>query len=164
MATAKKAATKALATKTAPRPRKAPDRTVTIPPAVDDELGTFTATRHYADDDPTGTAVDGFVLTATVALLALTIAYVMQRTRYGWALFAIHDDDIMRDFCWSIERPDVQDALLDAIQGRGSFRRFRSLVGRHHLEESWHRFRQQALAAIAVEWLEDNGLEYHRDL
>jgi branched-chain amino acid transport system permease protein len=32
-----------------------------------------------------------FLLSGAVAVLALTAAYVMQRTRYGWALFAIHD-------------------------------------------------------------------------
>jgi branched-chain amino acid transport system permease protein len=34
-----------------------------------------------------------FVLSAVVAMLALTVAYLMQRTRYGWALFAIRDDE-----------------------------------------------------------------------
>ncbi len=38
-----------------------------------------------------------FVLTAAVALLALTIAHVMERTRYGWALFAIHDDEAVAE-------------------------------------------------------------------
>lgn len=32
-----------------------------------------------------------FTLGGVVALFALTLAYVMSRTRYGWALFAIHD-------------------------------------------------------------------------
>ena len=34
-----------------------------------------------------------FVLSSAVALLALTVAYLMHRTRYGWALFAIRDDE-----------------------------------------------------------------------
>src|SRR5690606_15056421 len=34
-----------------------------------------------------------FLLSAVVALFALGIAFWMQRTRYGWALFAIHDDE-----------------------------------------------------------------------
>lgn len=34
-----------------------------------------------------------FVLSVLVALLALSLAHAMQRTRYGWALFAIHDDE-----------------------------------------------------------------------
>ena len=32
-----------------------------------------------------------FLLSGAVAVLALLAAYVMQRTRYGWALFAVHD-------------------------------------------------------------------------
>jgi len=34
-----------------------------------------------------------FVSSAVVGILALGIAFVMQRTRYGWALFAIRDDE-----------------------------------------------------------------------
>jgi len=34
-----------------------------------------------------------FVLSVLVALLALSLAYAMRGTRYGWALFAIHDDE-----------------------------------------------------------------------
>ncbi len=34
-----------------------------------------------------------FVVSGVVALLAVAIAYVMQHTRYGWALFTIRDDE-----------------------------------------------------------------------
>jgi branched-chain amino acid transport system permease protein len=34
-----------------------------------------------------------FVVSGIVALFALVVAYVMQRTRYGWALFTIRDDE-----------------------------------------------------------------------
>ena len=34
-----------------------------------------------------------FVVGGVVALFALTVAYVMQHTRYGWALFTIRDDE-----------------------------------------------------------------------
>ncbi|HEX2420278.1 MAG TPA: branched-chain amino acid ABC transporter ATP-binding protein/permease, partial [Acidimicrobiia bacterium] len=34
-----------------------------------------------------------FRLSGAVAVLALVIAYAMQRTRYGWALFAVHDGE-----------------------------------------------------------------------
>ncbi len=34
-----------------------------------------------------------FVVSGLVALFALSVAYVMQRTRYGWALFSIRDDE-----------------------------------------------------------------------
>lgn len=53
-----------------------------IPIPVPDFPGFFGPFQHFY-----------FTLTAAVALLALTISYVMERTRYGWALFAIHDDE-----------------------------------------------------------------------
>ena len=34
-----------------------------------------------------------YLLTVLVALFAVGVAYWMQRSRYGWALFAIHDDE-----------------------------------------------------------------------
>ena len=34
-----------------------------------------------------------FVVSGVVALFALAVAYVMQHTRYGWALFTIRDDE-----------------------------------------------------------------------
>jgi hypothetical protein len=38
------------------------------------------------------------------------------------------------------------------------------MVLRRGMEDAWYRFRDRALADIAVEWLEDNGLIYVRDL
>ncbi|HJU81562.1 MAG TPA: branched-chain amino acid ABC transporter ATP-binding protein/permease [Acidimicrobiia bacterium] len=38
-----------------------------------------------------------FWLSGAVAVLALVIAYGMVRTRYGWALFAIHDDEAVAE-------------------------------------------------------------------
>jgi branched-chain amino acid transport system permease protein len=38
-----------------------------------------------------------FILSATVALLALVVSFAMQRTRYGWALFTIRDDEAVAE-------------------------------------------------------------------
>jgi branched-chain amino acid transport system permease protein len=38
-----------------------------------------------------------FWLSGAVALLALAVAYGMVKTRYGWALFAIHDDEAVAE-------------------------------------------------------------------
>ena len=76
----------------------------------------------------------------------------------------IHDYEVMRNFCLSVEDEETREDLLDAIRGSGAFSRFRIMIQRRNLEEAWYRFRDQALADIAVEWLEDNGLVYVRDL
>lgn len=38
-----------------------------------------------------------FTASAIVGLLALVVAFVMERTRYGWALFAIRDDEAVAE-------------------------------------------------------------------
>jgi PAS domain-containing protein len=78
--------------------------------------------------------------------------------------FDIHEWDMMRRFCVSVEDPDTSEDLLDAIHGSGAFRRFKNMIIRRDLEDAWYRFRDRALAEIAVKWLEENGLAYTRDL
>ncbi len=58
----------------------------------------------------------------------------------------------------------ISEDLLDAIHGGGAFRRFKNVIFRRELEEAWYRFRDRALADIAVEWLEENGPAYARNL
>ncbi len=76
----------------------------------------------------------------------------------------IHEWDIMRQFCWSVDKEDSREDLLDAIHGKGAFRRFRLLIDRYDLEQAWYRFRLGVLEEIAVEWLEENGLSYRQDV
>ncbi len=78
--------------------------------------------------------------------------------------FDIHQWDIMRRFCLSVDKEDLREDLLDAIHGTGAFRRFNLLIERYDLEQAWHRFRLGVLEEIAVEWLEENGLSYHQDV
>ena len=78
--------------------------------------------------------------------------------------FDIHEWEIMRQFCFSLEREDVREELLDAIHGTGAFRWFRSLTSRYDLEQAWYRFRERSLANIAIEWLEEKGLAYSDDM
>jgi hypothetical protein len=60
--------------------------------------------------------------------------------------------------------PDKKDReeLLDAIHGRGAFRRFKRALDRRDLREDWNRFRNAALEDIAIEFLEDKGIAYRR--
>jgi hypothetical protein len=74
--------------------------------------------------------------------------------------FDIHEWAIMQRFAdgWPIARQ--REALLDAIHGRGAFRRFKETIGRLEIEEDWYRFRDAAIESIAKEWLESHGIEY----
>lgn len=74
----------------------------------------------------------------------------------------IHEYGIMERFCSEVEDPELRDALLNAIQGRGAFRRFKELIHERGVAEAWYGHRQCALEDIAGEWLEAHGIEYRR--
>jgi len=77
--------------------------------------------------------------------------------------FDIHEWDIMRKFSCSVADDEQRDELLDAIHGRGAFRMFRASIGRLGLESDWYAFRDEALARIAIDWLEVNGVPFVDD-
>jgi hypothetical protein len=77
--------------------------------------------------------------------------------------FEVHEWSIMERFAQSRDDPDVQDDLLDAIQGRGAFRNFKTRIERLGVREEWFRFRDEVLAEIAIEFLVKNGIPYRRD-
>ena len=77
--------------------------------------------------------------------------------------FEIHEYSIMEEFCNSLEKPRLRDEMTSRIRGSGAFRRFKDGIHYHGIQEDWYRFRQQALEAIAIEWLEFNGIAYTRE-
>lgn len=77
--------------------------------------------------------------------------------------FDIHEYGIMEEFCRSIADPEVSDGLLSAIRGSGAFGRFRGALEALDLRQEWYDFRATELERIAVEWLDDNQIEYTRE-
>jgi Uncharacterised protein family (UPF0158) len=74
--------------------------------------------------------------------------------------FDIHEWSIMERFSRAQKIERIRSGLLNAIQGAGAFRAFRSAIYGLGLEQSWYQFRDQALADIARSWLEEHQLEY----
>jgi len=77
--------------------------------------------------------------------------------------FDIHEYSIMERFCLSLDDDDKSGRLLDAIRGRGAFRRFKDLIHRQGIEEDWYRYRNDALKQIAADFLEAHGIPYLDD-
>lgn len=65
--------------------------------------------------------------------------------------FDIDEWSIMQQFAFSVEADRVRQELLNVIQGRGAFRRFKDAIRRHGIEDSWFRFRTEALTRIVIE-------------
>src|SRR5260221_9841686 len=76
--------------------------------------------------------------------------------------YEIDEYRIMEQFSQTIEDEALSGDLLDTIGGRGTFGRFKNMLHRHGIQDDWYRFREKALADIAVSWLEANGIEYTR--
>jgi hypothetical protein len=74
--------------------------------------------------------------------------------------FDIDEYDIMERFCRSIEDDEIRDQMYQAIEGRGAFRYFKDSIHRLKIAEDWYKFRDEAFREIAVEWCEENGIEY----
>jgi Uncharacterised protein family (UPF0158) len=69
-----------------------------------------------------------------------------------------HQD--MVDFADGISDSLASRRLMQSLQGRGAFRRFKNQVYEHHPElvSTWHTFRDVRAQRRAVEWLLDQGL------
>jgi hypothetical protein len=77
--------------------------------------------------------------------------------------FEIHEWAIMERFAQSVTTPTESEELLDALHGCRAFRRFKDALQRLELTEEWYGYREAALAEIAAEFLEANGISYHRE-
>jgi hypothetical protein len=74
--------------------------------------------------------------------------------------FEINEYDMMENFSYTFEDQRSMDILLDAIRGKGAFRRFKDNVSQLGIEEKWYTFRDQSYKQIAIDWCKDNDLEY----
>ncbi len=72
--------------------------------------------------------------------------------------FEIHEWEIMSRFGQSLENAAQQDAIDDAIHGKGAFRMFQSTIRRLGIEQDWYAYKQRALEDMAREWLETHDL------
>lgn len=74
--------------------------------------------------------------------------------------FDIHEWSIMEQFAREQRSERARQDLLHAIHGAGAFRAFKNAIHLLGIEESWYRFRNEALAQIARDWLEEHKLPY----
>lgn len=73
--------------------------------------------------------------------------------------FDLDEYETMVDFARG--RPEHQaDRLLDQLNGKGAFRRFKDAVHRLGIQDDWHAFRDEAIRQYAVHWLEAHDIPY----
>ncbi len=74
--------------------------------------------------------------------------------------FEIHEWAIMERFAAALSEPRQSMRLIEALRGRGAFRRFKALVREWNVEEEWYRFRTDALEEIAIEFLRAHEIPF----
>ena len=74
--------------------------------------------------------------------------------------YDIHEYGIMESFVYSLPAGPARQELVNAICGRGAFRRFKKGIRYHRLEQQWYDYRDQAYREIAIRWCRDEGIEY----
>ena len=74
--------------------------------------------------------------------------------------YEIHEYRIMADFVDELRPGAAKEELVGAIQGKGAFRRFKSGIRYHRLEQQWYDYLDKAQREIAIRWCEENSVEY----
>jgi hypothetical protein len=85
----------------------------------------------------------------------LTDDYLQLPSQYD-----IHEYEIMKRFCYTVEDDELRDSLLYRISGRGAFRIFKDTIYEHGITDDWYKYRYQAFREIAKDWLESHDIAY----
>lgn len=73
--------------------------------------------------------------------------------------FDINEYSMIEDFCF-MQVGSRQTELLNAINGKGAFRRFKDKIDELDLEDAWYTFRDESYKEIAIDFCKHHGLEY----
>jgi hypothetical protein len=74
--------------------------------------------------------------------------------------YEVNEWAIMEDFSRSVESDRIREELMRAIHGSGAFRYFKDTVRRRGIERDWFAFRDEALRQIAIDWCEENQIDW----
>lgn len=67
--------------------------------------------------------------------------------------------DLMADFAESVKDKGLREKLAIALDGKGAFRRFRTVLEQSGELGRWYAFKDERSRDAAVEWLLENGIE-----
>ena len=120
-------------------------------------LMTDYAMRAAEDDEPIEDVPDWERELVEIAreILTETGRYIQLPTKYD-----IDEYSIIENFCMSLDKKEIGDILYDLISGSGAFRRFKDAVYKYGVEDEWHKYRDNAIKEIAIEWCRGNNIEF----
>lgn len=74
--------------------------------------------------------------------------------------FDVRDSDIMEDFIETVKNENKRQQLEQCMWQKGMYRKFKDKLLQIGLEEQYCKFYDERLKEIAIEWCEENNLEY----
>jgi hypothetical protein len=74
--------------------------------------------------------------------------------------FDLNERSIMLDFTYSLEDTGIKEKLLQALNGKRPYRRFKDTVIDLGLDKDWYAFLNITYIEIAKEWCKDHDVEY----
>jgi len=74
--------------------------------------------------------------------------------------FEIDEYSIMERFCVTLDNQEIGDILYDIISGSGAFRRFKDAIYKYGVEDEWHKYRDNSIKEIAIEWCREHKIEF----
>jgi len=77
--------------------------------------------------------------------------------------YDLDEYQIMESFVYSIPIDEQKEEMLNLIQGKGAFSRFRQGIERFLLKDKWYRYRDQEMIKIAERWCKENDIEFEDD-
>ncbi|WP_100407563.1 UPF0158 family protein [Bacillus solitudinis] len=74
--------------------------------------------------------------------------------------FDVHEYNMIEKFCYRLSDQKEQDILLQAISGKGAFRRFKDRINQLGIAEQWYDFRDQCYKEIAKAFCQSKNIDY----
>ncbi|WP_163103219.1 UPF0158 family protein [Peribacillus alkalitolerans] len=74
--------------------------------------------------------------------------------------YEVNEYEIIEDFCLSVSDLEKRNLLLNAIQGKGAFRRFKDKIIDFDIEDQWYSYRDERYKEIAIDWCKVNNVNY----
>ena len=51
--------------------------------------------------------------------------------------------------------------MYSSIKGSGAFQRFKNKIHHYGIADEWYKYKDEALKELAIEWCEENEIEYY---
>lgn len=74
--------------------------------------------------------------------------------------YDLNEYRIVENFVYLIPIEEQREEMLNKIQGRGAFSRFKRGLERFLLEEEWYKYRDAEITKFAQEWCQENNIQY----